>query len=83
MSGSFDDTARVWDPTSGTSFSLRGHAAPVDQALFDKRGTRVATVHQDHKVKIWNTVPFQRPRCRRPTMSERTTRSSTPSVIGR
>jgi WD40 repeat protein len=58
VSGSFDDTARVWEPSSGTSFSLRGHAAPVDQAMFDKRGTRVATIHEDHTVKTWDTAPF-------------------------
>ena len=45
-------------PATGTSFSLRGHAAPVDQAMFDNRGTRVVTIHEDDTVKIWDTTPF-------------------------
>ncbi len=58
LSGSSDNTARVWEWQRDTSFSLRGHTASFNHAMFDVRGSRVVTLHADDTVKIWDTRPF-------------------------
>jgi WD40 repeat protein len=49
-----DNTARVWDASSGTPIAvLRGHTAGVASAAFSADGKRVVTAGDDRRAIVW------------------------------
>ncbi len=54
--GSFDPTARVFDPLTGELLqTYRGHSDAVAEAVFSLDGTRLLTSSVDHTARIWDT----------------------------
>jgi WD40 repeat protein len=57
VTGSSDNTARVWDATSGASIAeLKGHANTVTSAVFSADGTRIVTASRDGMARVWDTT---------------------------
>lgn len=57
VSGSNDNTARIWDAATGKPLrTLSGHTAQVKGAVFSPDGKRVATVSFDKTARIWNVA---------------------------
>jgi WD40 repeat protein len=55
VTASSDDTARIWDATSGdTIYILAGHTKAISDANFSPDGNKVATASYDGTAKIWN-----------------------------
>jgi WD40 repeat protein len=55
LATSHDDTARVWDVTTGEElFVLRGHESSVNSAVFSPDGTRILTTSFDHSARLWD-----------------------------
>jgi WD40 repeat protein len=54
LSGSYDNTARLWDLAKGTSRVLRGHEWWVCSAAFSPDEKQVVTACQDGSVMIWD-----------------------------
>ena len=60
LSGSDDRTARVFVLASGESeYVLRGHTTAVQRAMFASGDNRVATIHADGTVRVWDSRPFR------------------------
>ena len=56
ISGSVDNTARIWDIKSGeTLHELRGHADNITSVDYSPDGMRVVTGSSDRTLKLWNT----------------------------
>jgi hypothetical protein len=54
LTGSWDDTARLWDWRSGTTIlTLRGHIDRVYTAQFSRDGTMVVTASKDGTARLW------------------------------
>ena len=55
LTGSWDNTARLWDPRSGKPLSepLR-HKKSVTAAAFSPEGDRVLTGSEDNTARLWN-----------------------------
>jgi WD40 repeat protein len=55
VSGSFDNTVRVWDAESGHALAcLRGHEGVVTSVAFDAVGRRIVSGSQDKTVRVWD-----------------------------
>ncbi|MBK8977479.1 MAG: protein kinase [Planctomycetes bacterium] len=55
ITGSLDDTARIWDVRTGDPVAVcRGHEAAVVDAEFDAAGRRVVTCSFDGTIRIWD-----------------------------
>ena len=55
ISGSFDDTARIWDvKTAETIHELKGHADEIYAVVFSPDGKRAVTGSFDQTLKLWN-----------------------------
>ncbi len=54
LSGSYDNTARLWDVADATSRVLRGHEWWVCSAAFSPDERQVVTACQDGSVMIWD-----------------------------
>ncbi|MFO0849883.1 MAG: serine/threonine-protein kinase [Gemmataceae bacterium] len=55
VTGSADDTAKVWDAKSGAELlTLKGHTKGVRSAEFSRDGTRIVTGSEDHTAKVWD-----------------------------
>lgn len=53
--GSFDNTAKVWDSVSGKLMSTyTGHEAEVVAISFDPHGVLLATGSMDCTAKLWD-----------------------------
>lgn len=56
MTASGDNTARIWDVTTGGQLAvLRGHEGAVFSAAFSPDGTRIVTGHNT-TIRIWDGV---------------------------
>jgi WD40 repeat protein len=58
VSGSDDETVRVWDTVSGAEAlpPLRGHENGVTSVAFSPDGTRIVSGSDDKTVRVWDTV---------------------------
>jgi WD40 repeat protein len=55
-SGSADDTAQLWDVTTGTQRAvLSGPSGPVESVVFSPDGSRVAGASKDGSAWVWGT----------------------------
>ena len=55
-SGSLDQTARIWDATTGSSLGvLHGHRAKIDGVRFASDGRRLLTHTVDGAMRLWET----------------------------
>jgi len=60
VSGSQDNTVRVWDFRSGKLLkAMRGHGEQVRSCRFAPGGDRVASASHDQQVKIWDLDGYQ------------------------
>jgi WD40 repeat protein len=57
VSGSSDNTARVWDAGTGQElFTLQGHTVSVYGVGFSPDGQQVVTGSADRTVKVWDAT---------------------------
>ncbi|MGO9583399.1 MAG: protein kinase domain-containing protein [Acidimicrobiales bacterium] len=55
-SGSLDQTARIWDATTGSSLAvMHGHRAKLVAVQFASDGRRLLTRSEDHAIRLWET----------------------------
>ncbi|MEM7064123.1 MAG: TIR domain-containing protein [Cyanobacteria bacterium P01_B01_bin.77] len=54
LTASDDDTARVWNLTTGEFQLLEGHSDAVKHASFNADGTQVVTASSDGTARVWN-----------------------------
>lgn len=55
VTGSWDNTARIWDSRTGKDvLKLVGHTGFVNSACFSPDGTQVLTASDDRTAKLWN-----------------------------
>jgi WD40 repeat protein len=55
LSGSYDNTVRIWDAISGTvQHTLEGHTRPVTSVDFSSDGLRIVSGSWDNTVRIWD-----------------------------
>ncbi len=55
VTGSADNTARVWDARTGkTLHTLKGHTSVVTSVAVSADGSRVVTGSADHTARVWN-----------------------------
>ena len=55
VTGSFDQTAKVWDARTGTLLlDLKGHTDQVTSVRFSPDGTRIVTGSDDKTAKVWD-----------------------------
>ena len=60
VTGSWDNTARVWDAKSGAEvLTLKGHTSGVMSASFSPDGSRIVTASKDQTAKVWDARPLQ------------------------
>jgi WD40 repeat protein len=81
LSGSEDNTARLWDAATGKAIAtLAGHTAQVTAVAFSPDGTRVLTGSRDNTARLWDlfksaealidTLRTSVPRCLTPMQRE-------------
>ncbi|MCP4641562.1 MAG: hypothetical protein GY851_14055, partial [bacterium] len=57
LTGSHDDTAKLWDVATGNVIrTFSGHANPVYSVAFSPDGARVLTGSNDNTAKLWDTA---------------------------
>jgi WD40 repeat protein len=57
VSGSDDETVRIWDAVSGTiQHTLKGHTGWVSSVAFSFDGLRIVSGSHDDTVRIWDAV---------------------------
>src|SRR5262249_14955328 len=55
VSGSFDNTVKVWDLTTGRTLrTLEGHAGLVNAVAMSDDGTRAVSGSYDKTLKVWD-----------------------------
>jgi WD40 repeat protein/serine/threonine protein kinase len=59
VTGSYDQTAKVWDANGTELATLSGHRREVLSVAFSPDGTRIATGSADRTARIWKTVSGQ------------------------
>ena len=56
VTGSFDNTARVWDAiTGGQTLTLKGHRGPLSCVAFSRDGQFILSASFDKTVRVWNS----------------------------
>ena len=56
-SGSYDQTARIWDAENGSSLAvLRGHRTRIVEVGFVSEGRRLLTRSEDGAMRLWETA---------------------------
>jgi WD40 repeat protein len=65
VSGSSDQTVRLWDRTDGAAISaiIAGHQGPVWSVALDPERRFLATAGEDGTVSLWNWVVDPRTAC--------------------
>ncbi|KAF8592923.1 WD40 repeat-like protein, partial [Ceratobasidium sp. AG-I] len=60
VSGSLDDTIRVWDARSGVLVTepFEGHTSGVNSVGFSLDGTRIVSGSRDHTIRVWDVAPL-------------------------
>jgi len=53
VTGSLDNTAKVWDAQSGKELTFKGHSEAIWSVAFSPDGTRVVTGSEDGKARVW------------------------------
>ncbi len=57
VTASADETARVWDATSGRELArLEGHGGVVTSAAFSPDGARIVTASRDDTARLWDAA---------------------------
>jgi len=57
VTGSFDQTAKIWDVASGRDLlTLKGHSAEIRSVAFSPDGQRIVTGSYDHTAKAWDAA---------------------------
>ena len=57
LTGSWDNTARLWDAATGqVLFTITGHKHDVNAVAFSPDGTMFLTGGWDGTVRLWNTA---------------------------
>ncbi|KAE9384028.1 WD40 repeat-like protein, partial [Gymnopus androsaceus JB14] len=58
VSGSHDDTIRIWDATTGAQIGdpLKGHEHLIWSVAFSPDGTRIVSGSDDHTIRIWDAT---------------------------
>uniref|UniRef100_A0A0N5AVN9 WD_REPEATS_REGION domain-containing protein n=1 Tax=Syphacia muris TaxID=451379 RepID=A0A0N5AVN9_9BILA len=60
VSGSFDESVRIWDVKSGTCIkTLPAHSDPISGVCFNRDGTLICSSSYDGLVRIWDTANGQ------------------------
>ena len=55
MSGSDDNTLKVWDAQTGQeTLTLKGHSESVTSVSYSPEGKRIISSSRDNTVKIWD-----------------------------
>lgn len=58
MSGSFDETVRLWDPRDGRCLKeLPAHSDPVTAVAFNHDGSLLVSSSYDGLCRIWSAPP--------------------------
>ena len=58
-SGSYDDTVRLWDATTGAcKQTLEGHSDSVLALAFSPDGKVLASASCDNTVRLWDAIAF-------------------------
>ena len=66
VSGSWDETVRVWDATSGVELRcLRGHGGKVYSVAISADGRRIVSGSEDNTVRVWDATSGVELRCLR------------------
>jgi hypothetical protein len=58
VSGSNDNTLRIWNLASGESVALRGHGGRVRGVAYAPSGAQVASAAQDGQVRLWDVAGY-------------------------
>ncbi len=59
VSGSYDQTLRIWDAQSGESIAiLEGHSGPVWSVAFSNDGNHIVSGSYDQTIHIWDLGRF-------------------------
>jgi hypothetical protein len=62
-----DNTARLWDASSGVELvTVRGHAGPIRSVAFSRDGRHLITASSDGTARTWPVDPVSAARDRRP-----------------
>lgn len=60
VSGSFDETVRIWDVKTGRCIkTLPAHSDPVSACCFNRDGTLIASSSYDGLCRVWDTATGQ------------------------
>lgn len=56
MSGSFDETVRVWEVKTGKCLhAIKAHSMPVTSVHFNRDGSLIVSASHDGSCKIWDS----------------------------
>ena len=59
VSGSFDETIRVWDVVTGKQVGEMGHENSVNSVAFSPDGTHIVSGFFDKTIRVWDAVTGQ------------------------